>query len=532
MAVMSELNKLLYQIPKRAEQRHVETLRNTFVDSGVGDALDTIDHQILYGRRGTGKTHALRYLESVRKVAGDLPIYVDLTSLGSPESLFMGQAVDPVERSARLFVDLMGHVHEALLTAALEDEQLLANTSFVSRLDGLLEAVTQVRVTGDIEQSQEGERKAGHSSKGGATAKFSPSSATVSFDTSSASDYNERETEKTVRKGSERRSFNVSDIARALRSIGQALNERRIWLMLDEWIAIPPEAQPYMGELLIRTVSHVPGFTIKIAAIEQQSRFRQELSPGNYIGIELGADAAANLDLDEFMVFEQNEAESRNFFRRLIVSHLIAGIEEKKFNIELPDEETLISKCFTDVRAFDELVRAAEGVPRDALNVLGTAAANAGSNKVSVPDIRKSALSWYQRDKAGALNASPDALALLHWVIDEVIRGKKARGFLVNQKDADSLMLMALFDARVLHLLRRGYSGQDTPGERYNVYVIDYGAYIDLMQTKFAPQGLLPFFDELEPDASSYVDVPPQDLRSVRRAVVDLATFRARASHV
>ncbi|WP_055553782.1 hypothetical protein [Streptomyces sp. NBRC 110028] len=38
----------------------------------------------------------------------------------------------------------------------------------------------------------------------------------------------------------------------------------------------------------------------------------------------------------------------------------------------------------------------------------------------------------------------------------------------------------ALFDARVLHIVRRGYSAQDQPGERFDVWVIDYGAYVDL----------------------------------------------------
>jgi hypothetical protein len=44
--------------------------------------------------------------------------------------------------------------------------------------------------------------------------------------------------------------------------------------------------------------------------------------------------------------------------------------------------------------------------------------------------------------------------------------------------------LLSLFDVRVLHVVRRGYSDQDRPGERYEVWVIDYRANVDLMQTK------------------------------------------------
>ena len=59
---LSQINRVLNQIPKRAEQRQTDQLRDTFVDSGVSAVLQVVDHQALYGRRGTGKTHALRYL--------------------------------------------------------------------------------------------------------------------------------------------------------------------------------------------------------------------------------------------------------------------------------------------------------------------------------------------------------------------------------------------------------------------------------------------------------------------------------------
>lgn len=528
MAVLSDVNRVLKQIPKRAEQRHVETLRDSFVDSGVGDALDTIDHQILYGRRGTGKTHALRYLESIREAEGDLAVYVDLYTMGSSETLFAGTAVDEIERAARLYVDLMSHIHQSISSTVADDPEMAEDTHLFNQLNDLADAVSRVRIVGDVETSQEGERKVGQKSTIGVSAKLTPSSANLAINSSDSSEYGEKESEKVTRKGSERRALNVAEIAKALREIAGSLKDRRIWLLLDEWISIPPEVQPYVGELIIRTLGRTKGYTLKIAAIEQQSRFRQLQPEGNYIGIELGADVAANLDLDDFMVFEQNEEESRNFFRKLILNHLSAGSKEKKLDLEIPSEEKLISTCFTEKRAFNELVRAAEGVPRDALNVLGTAASLAGSKKISVPNIRKSAQNWYQQDKAKALAASTDALALLHWVIDDVIKGKKARGFLVNQKDEASPLLMALFDARVLHLIRRGYSSQHISSERYNVYVIDYGAYVDLMQTKSAPLGLFPSIDEQNPETPTYVDVPPQDLRSLRRAVVDFDDFDRR----
>jgi len=260
-------------------------------------------------------------------------------------------------------------------------------------------------------------------------------------------------------------------------------------------------------------------FTVKIAAIEQQSKFRLVRPDGTTIGIELGADVAANVDLDEFMVFEQNEERARAFFRGLLFKHLTQGVDDADKIAGLLKEGDLIRLGFTDKRAFDELVRAAEGVPRDAIYIAARAALRAQASPISVPDVRAAARAWFQGDKEAALRSREQAQRLLNWVIDRVIREKRARGFLVNQRSSGAPLLQALFDARVLHLVRRGYSSQDEPGERYDVYLIDYGAYVDLIHTKNEPAGVLPM------DDGGYVDVPTQDLRALRRAILDLDEF-------
>lgn len=109
---MLAANRLLNLIPKRAESRHADQLRDTFVDSGVAVALEAVDHQVLFGRRGTGKTHAMRYLESLVQAQGDVAVYVDLRTVGSPEGLFVGEVVHATERAARLLVDVLLQLHE------------------------------------------------------------------------------------------------------------------------------------------------------------------------------------------------------------------------------------------------------------------------------------------------------------------------------------------------------------------------------------------------------------------------------------
>ena len=519
-AALTDINRALNMIPKRAEHRHAEQLRATFVDSGAAAALEAIDHQVLYGRRGTGKTHALRYLETIVKGRDDVAIYADLRTLGSPDGLFVANAGPPTERAAKLLIDLLSLVHEALIAAAIDDETLIADAAFLAKLDALAAAITTVRVSGEVELSDEGERQSGSDASNDMGVDLSGNSG-IRIGSSSTETHDERRLVREVRRGREQVHLNFADVARALRDLASTITSKRLWVLMDEWSSVPPEVQPYLGEFLVRCVLPLQQFTVKIGAIEQQTNFRVGAEGGRTIGIELGADVAANVDLDEFMVFEQNEDRARSFFIGLFFKHLTSAGEHEEA-VKLARESDLLREGFTDRRAFDELVRAAEGVPRDAINIAAKAALTAGPKKISVPDVRTAARAWYQTDKEAALQGRTDARRLLNWIIDEVIRGKRARGFLVNQKAAKAPLLATLFDARVLHLVRRGYSAQDEPGERYDVWVIDYGAYIDLMHTKYEPQGLLPLGTDDADDEAGYVDVPTQDLRAIRRAILDL----------
>lgn len=74
-----QINSAFLGVQRRAEAVDRQTLVQTFVDIGALFAvLSSRDHQIVYGRRGTGKTHALLYVAEQAKKQGAIPVYVDL----------------------------------------------------------------------------------------------------------------------------------------------------------------------------------------------------------------------------------------------------------------------------------------------------------------------------------------------------------------------------------------------------------------------------------------------------------------------
>jgi hypothetical protein len=258
------------------------------------------------------------------------------------------------------------------------------------------------------------------------------------------------------------------------------------------------------------------GLTIKLAAIEQRSRFRIPDENVGHIGIEIGADVATSINLDEYLVFDNNKDKAKTFFSELLFRHCRAIESDEERGVVPYNPHDFIQEVFTQLPVLDEFVKSCEGVPRDAINIIGTAAQNCPDDKISMPEIRKAARSWYTRAKANALASKPEAQRLLNWIIDDVIKHRQARAFLLDNDVRDSLIDF-LYDSRVLHVIKQGVASNDTPGKRYTVYAIDYGCYVDLINTSRAPKGL---FALENGDETTYEEVPQTDYRSIRRAIL------------
>jgi hypothetical protein len=414
-------------------------------------------------------------------------------------------------------MDARHATHSELLDAALDDSFDLNLAEVGPALDELADATTEVVVRGPVreesateasEKEAEGsEFKLGWGSKGpeGSAALKESSEAVV------------KAAHKTTLEGDVEHRVHFGRLGAALQKLTDVLDGKRIWLLLDEWSVIPLELQPYLADLVRRAVFPANSISVKIGAIERRSRFQLHLDGSEYIGIELGGDASADLNMDDFMVFDNDEDKALAFFKSLVYRHVRTLAEQQ--DVEIPgDPAELVRIAFTQENVFREFVRAAEGIPRDAFYILSLAAQKDYGASISMDTIRKCSKTWYQRDKETAVSAHGKALDLLHWIIDRVIGHRKARAFLLRRGVSHDL-IDGLFDARVLHLLKRNISAHDQPGVRYDVYKIDYGCYVDLLSTARSPDGLLNL------DEGGFADVPPDDYRAIRRAILDLADF-------
>ncbi|WP_162054265.1 ORC-CDC6 family AAA ATPase [Pontibacter pamirensis] len=511
----SIINSAIYKLIKRAEKYDKEHLVKTFVDVGpLLTLLKSADHQIIYGRRGTGKTHALRFLEGELNKKNSVSIYLDMRNIGSNGGIYSDNTLSVPERATRLLIDTFSVIHEQILYYVLNNDEVYDLSKFGPVLDELVDSISEIEVIGNLEVEETNNNENSVKENFG----FSASLKDLSLNFGIENNDKTGSTRRQKVSGARRHRVHFTTVNSIFTKIVRLLEGKDIWILLDEWAEIPLDLQPYLSDLLRRTLFPIQGITIKIGAIEKRTNFKVDM-PNSYIGIETGADISTSLNLDEFMVFDNDAVKSKEFFQNLLFNHINEFLVEggyTHFNKDL-----FLNSAFTQNAAFEELVRASEGVPRDAINIVLHAAIKADQNKISIPNIRTAARNWFTTDKQKAISSKQEANLLLRWIIDEVIGQRNSRAFLISS-DLEDELIEYLYDNRVIHLIKQNISSKDNPGERYNVYAIDYGTYVHLINTTDEPRGL--FYAETE-NGEELVEVPINDYRSIRRSILNLNEF-------
>lgn len=514
---------LLQQITKRAEDLTPEEQARSFVSiRRIDGALKSRDSRVIFGRRGTGKTHILSYMAAQATERGEVPCVIDLRTLGSNNSIYADQSVSASSRATTLIRDLISAIHDHLLDSYTDPKSRLKDKGLAKALDELQSCVKSVVVTehsetrGKLSQTDAARVQA----NGELTISALPALGKLSTGAEVAAQ-EAREWETTL-SGKPRLSVNMGSAYGQLDAITKLL-PGRFWLFLDEWSSIPEVLQPYLADFIRRALLPVRLVSVCIFAIEYRSHFRAN-HQAETVGLELGSDISADINLDDYFIYDFGSDAAVEFFGQLLHKHLVAFAGDA--GLEEATPQAVISSVFSQDRVFVELVRASEGVARDFINILQLAAMRSDETKITMSEVRTAAKDWFERDKQRNLDTRENAQELLEWIRDEVIRGKKARAFLLEAGVSHPLIEF-LFDERVLHIARRTYSAKDDPGVRYRVWKVDYGCYVDLINTGNNPVN---FLIEGTTVVGDDITVPDDDYRAVRRAILDLKSFNERSS--
>lgn len=512
---MTPLSEILATMPRRAEKKPDNYLVDSFVHIGaVFPLFSCLENQIIYGRRGTGKTHLLKYLKSEVNKSGVPCLEIDMRTMGSTGGMYADGSISITERASRLLSDTLCDIREQILDICYDSESC-DFSQLIPLLDEFVEQATSIVIQGSIDKELSSSKAISSASSAKLSAGLGISlQSSISANMECSQSINDSGTVTTRESGQQTLRIHFGTLSRILKRIVKLLPESSLLILIDEWSEVPLDLQPYLADMLRRIIFSVPNITVKIAAISHRSRFRIHDENGASVGLEVSSDASASLNLDHFMVFDSDKEQSVEFFKSLIFKHAKAA--DRK-NIIPDDVEKFISMVFKNKTALEEFARASEGVPRDAINIISQAAQHQKDQKIGVKGIRNAARTWYTTSKSKDINSRTEAVGLLEWIVSVVIGTKRTRGFLVNNTTNDEL-IDYLYDSRIIHLVKQGVSVRSAQGFKYNLYSLDYGCYSHLINTRDEPQGLIN-------DETGYISVPKVDNSYGKNSILDLDSY-------
>src|ERR1035437_888171 len=503
-------------IPQRSErQQDLHKLVGSFVDVGILPQIRNVNNQVIYGRRGTGKTHVLRVFASeLSQTMGNAVLYIDARTLGST-SQFADPNIPLAARCVALFRDILGEVYNCLLDYIVNNAPSAANIA-LDRLTDLSTVITDP-VLSYSAQSITARAANKITEKGGVELAVGVPAA-ASFKASSGLD-SATENEQTTSYSVAAEDKVIFPALTSLLSQILQLTNSRLILLIDEWSSLPLDIQPYLAEFVKRGFLSLAAVITKIASLEYRSDFGLETAKG-FIGFEMGADVSAAIDIDDYYVFDRNPSRITEAFGDMLYKHIVTELAPQYLatTYQVSNGLQFTRKLFSDSFVFQELVRSSEGVARDLINIFSLAYFSAyrrSKDKIDTGAVIEAARLWFEQDKMRNLDETLQGV--LRRIVEEVIGNRKARSFLLPRELGNHPVIQRLFDLRILHLVQRGYADKDKPGVRYNIYTLDYGTYVDLMNTSKRPD--LGFSIETEGDANDFI-VPFDDKRSIRRIVL------------
>ncbi|MEH0586822.1 hypothetical protein QA942_23130 [Streptomyces sp. B21-106] len=480
------------RLPLRSD-RHQQYL-SFYVDAGNLDRLRSKEWQVIFGRRGTGKTLLLGALhDSLRAEIGsdtgrNLPLsFTGYEFRASP----IGIEVPEKIRGLAYFQIFM----ESLATQLSDAVESLTHTSWNQKLLGVhsrrIERVEKLAAE-IVGHSQSGAPLSAYSEferSHKSTEVFKDQS---SFDLSIAATSDVRQPLRLgagvtadKRSGSERRSVYeevqsspaIPRFIEARNKMVKLLDELQLstlYILIDEWSALDATAttsiQPLFSELLKISFGGSDRIAIKIAANPHQVRF-SNLTRRHY-GLELGADifVAANLDYSKMAQHEQLK-----FYESLLRKRLLV-------NEPSLDVRDAVATMF-DEDAYRELVNGSEGVPRRFLQIFNSLAEYYDYRVVppwGIDAVRDAITGTLVADIEVNFQSSASPLRVQ---LQDMATRARSRIFYVRKEDAAQLSdsIEELLEARLIHDIPHA----DVPPRirlAFDAYRIDYGLWLYWVQ--------------------------------------------------
>lgn len=330
----------LHNLNKREENSVFD--RNMFVDNQQITQLDTADWQIIYGRRGTGKTTLLSaFNDHITKIQDSSHcIFIDIRDCIPSASGVRPDQESDFELALGYFYEFTRRFAQNLLDEYTENEDLSSLQKLIrkfrgnhKRIDDLVIEICEIaeyhpfyiRVTdGTLTESEQVVSNVNQGYSAGVGVNLGGLSSKVGAKGSTEFAKSEQTKGQIV---TENRyiveaSRRYQPLKRRLEELLSLINASRLYILIDEWADLSRggdnSTQPIFAELLRKTFSGSEKVSVKLASIKGSTKLNIWDEKGGG-GLEIDADIFVACDLDQVYVSNEN---SISFFEELIFKRM------------------------------------------------------------------------------------------------------------------------------------------------------------------------------------------------------------------
>jgi hypothetical protein len=503
----TEWDRAMAQLPSRAEA--LSDPITTFVDTIFLDGLTARQNQIVYGRRGTGKTHLFRRLEAELVDKFDqlyfLPIYINGSQLRQDATIMYNESsavalAHYVQFIRTLTRELHGFISSRIkpslwdkLLEGAETAKAKRARSIAQGLHSLLEE-GQIRILPAGEASSEARTVDEAVDKASASTNVSLNLADpkslgwkIGLDAGTSRQHQNTTLSTLQLKGDIILPFN--EVSSRLQELLRLLGDASFFVLFDEWSDIRLDVQPYLADMIKRTLSNIDQMYVKIGCIPGRTRLATPISEDNTspIGYEEGDDITADIDLDRVVFVENDLQQLLTFFLTILKRHMGISLEWIKNMDDQQFSGFLFGSVFEGEPVFAELCQASGGVPRDFINLMRGAGTQqrARAGKIKLLHVRLAAKDLYQSKRSSFQQTASKELELLDEIYRSIVAAKKSYFFLVREDLANHASINLLFMEKLIHKVPLSYY-DDRTHRRFTYYQIDYGTTVDLLMARAA----------------------------------------------
>jgi hypothetical protein len=482
-------------------------------------------NQIIFGRRGTGKSHFLRaFNQQINEEIGNnqISIYfscIDVIETPPDIEKFSDELRDRnyadyyFRKLLLKFADLFTDV----ITNYISNKRSLSK-EVLKQVDSIIDK----RILNEIYRGSE--EIIIKTNISGSTLKKRSSRGFVLQRIGTFLPFLQLGKEKDLRNGTHENEirYYTTDLTKLKDAIVELLELLQIdtlYICIDEWAELDKSVnstiQIHFAQKIKKFLFKNPRISIKIASIWHETELSYKtLNASRSGGLEIGQDIYKSIDLDT--LFLENEKTIVDFLSNLIFKRINFFLNNKLEYLKKNQDylATLIDEIFGTAKNFKELVSASHGVPRDFLELFARCL-NLAENRLDKYIIDRNlveevAINYFKNEKR-ALISGNESYIQFSSLIDNYIKEKNVRFFAVKTSIYKySIEIKELVDKKLLQQIPSANIPREIR-DNFKVFLIDYGNYCEYLKAhkaqtsdySFSP--LIEFTDEIISNFRNYI---------------------------